>query len=164
MNCSTFAEKGLDTLDYVTDKVADLGLSDKLFLALKQGKTALLKGKPSDAQELDANARAWMLALCQVKTQTPISNVTELPKLFNGSKTVQQLSEVRGRIATLRDQVRGEYMRLLASVAKAGSHIPNPMLSTMMGKSENQYYKKTHDMMFDLNKATQAGADGRQTN
>lgn len=154
MDCSRFAEKGLDALDYKTDTLAELGISDVLFLALKQGKAAFPMGS-SDGYDFDANARAWMLGLCQIKTQTPVAS----PRLLNGSKTVQELGGVRRTIASYRDQLRADYMKLLASVVKASSFIKNPMMSTLMGKSENQYYKKTHDLLFGLNQATLSNCD-----
>ena len=136
----------------------ELGITRDLFLLLKKGKNGFPMGARYNAGSFDSDVKAWLLDLCKIKSETPVANPLEFPKLFDGTKTTDQLSQMRKTIAAYRDQLEGDYKRLLESVRKASTHIPNPMLSSMLSKmgvakDENQYYKQTHEQMFSLQKA-----------
>jgi hypothetical protein len=161
MACAVFANKGLDSLDY--SAAAELGITKDLFLVLKKGKNAFPMSESGKAHEFDADVRSWMLDLCKLKTETPVANPLEFPRLLDGSKSVEELMGVRKTIAMYRDQLQADYMKLLGSVAKAATHIPNPVFSSMLSKmgvakDENQYYNDTHTKLKGIQTPTYSAA------
>jgi len=159
MACAVFVNKGLDRLDYTADKLADFGITNDLFLLLKKGKNAFPLSESGKAHEFDADVRSWLLDLCKIKAETPVANPLDFSRLLDGSKPMPEILELRKTIATHRDQLQSDYMKLLGSVAKAATHVPNPVFSSMLSKmgvakDENQYYNETHTKLKGLQTPT----------